>query len=256
MYFDTTVSFILACIAFVMAAIAFAGSRKSEGRLKKLEQQLEELRRGKDRPSSVPSDDVATDDVKPPSVDDAADQIEPQDAFKPIRAARSAEDEPEKHSEPVADPSAKPAKAPWAPPEKTQAAAPPAPPKGPTFIDKAVDNFAANWVIWLAALSLAFGGTFIVQYGIEQGYLGPVARVIAALVFGVLLIGAAEYLRHKDPDGSSAMLSVPVALATGGIASLFAGVIAAHVLYDLTNALVGFASMALVSWLAMDQFWR
>jgi uncharacterized membrane protein len=127
---------------------------------------------------------------------------------------------------------------------------PPAPP-APTFVDRVMDNIIANWIIWLAALSLGLGGVFIVQYGIERGYLGPVARVIAALCFGAILIGVAEYVRRKNPDQAVNYFSAHVALAAGGIASLFAGVVAAHVLYDLTNALVGFASMAVVSWLAL-----
>ncbi|GHA43277.1 membrane protein [Amylibacter ulvae] len=141
---------------------------------------------------------------------------------------------------------AAPKPAPAAPIVKT-----PPPPKTPDFMDRMVANFQANWVIWLAALSLAFGGIFIVQYGIENGYLGPVARVIGALAFGVALIVGAEWVRRHAREGEDGWFSVPVALAAGGVASLFAGVVSAHTLYNLTSPLIGFISMAAVAWIAM-----
>jgi len=114
-----------------------------------------------------------------------------------------------------------------------------------------VENFNANWIIWLSGLSLALGGLFIVQYGLERGFLGPVARVISALGFGAALLGVAEYLRRKPNMGMQGWFTVPVALAAGGIASLYGAVVSAHILYDLTSQMVGFASMVLVSFLAI-----
>ncbi|MEH6361078.1 MAG: DUF2339 domain-containing protein, partial [Amylibacter sp.] len=153
-------------------------------------------------------------------------------------------------------------KAPWTPPEekvsikptKQPATSPPSEPPaptGPTFFDRMVENFNANWIIWLSGLSLALGGLFIVQYGLERGFLGPVARVISALGFGTALLGVAEYLRRKPNMGMQGWFTVPVALASGGIASLYGAVVSAHILYDLTSQMVGFASMVLVSFLAI-----
>ncbi len=169
-----------------------------------------------------------------------------------------AEPEPETEAEPPAIAAMTAAKEPSkdAGPDRTEQEdrfdrLPPASPPAPTIVDRLMDNIITNWIIWLAALSLGLGGVFIVQYGIERGYLGPVARVVAAICFGAALIVVAEYVRRKNPDQAVQYFSAHVALAAGGIASLFAGVVAAHVLYDLTNALVGFASMAVVSWLAL-----
>ena len=153
-------------------------------------------------------------------------------------------------------------KAPWTPPEEKAATKPakqpvapppsePPVPTGPTFFDRMVENFKANWIVWLAGLSLALGGIFIVQYGLERGFLGPVARVISALGFGAALLGVAEYLRRKPNMGMQGWFTVPVALAAGGVASLYGAVVAAHILYDLTSQMVGFASMVLVSFLAI-----
>jgi uncharacterized membrane protein len=129
--------------------------------------------------------------------------------------------------------------------------APPPEPSGPSFFDRMVENFKTNWIVWLAALSLAFGGVFIVQFGIERGMLGPRARVALAIAFGLALIAGAEFLRKKSKDQSVALFSPVTALAAGGIASLFGAVVSAHVLYDLTSPMVGFISMAVVAWGAM-----
>ena len=151
-------------------------------------------------------------------------------------------------------------KEPWTPPEAKTATkvskeaathTPKKEPKGPTFVDRMAASFKANWIIWLAGVSLALGGLFIVQYGLERGYLGPVARVISALGFGAALLAVAEYLRRKPNMGMEGWFTVPVALAAGGVSSLYGGVVSAHILYDLTSPLVGFASMVLVSFLAV-----
>ena len=146
------------------------------------------------------------------------------------------------------------AQVPWTPPELKTATQPPSKPpepKGPTFFDRMADNFKTNWIIWLAGISLALGGLFIVQYGMERGFLGPKARVISALCFGSALLGAAEFLRRKPNMGMQGWFTVPVALAAGGIASLFGAVVSAHILYDLTSPLVGFTSMVFVSFIAI-----
>ncbi|GLQ34506.1 hypothetical protein GCM10007939_07890 [Amylibacter marinus] len=136
---------------------------------------------------------------------------------------------------------------------KSASTTPPAPPtpQGPTWFDRFWDSLTQNWIIWMAATSLAFGGLFMVQYGLERGFLGPVARVLSALAFGAALLGVAQYLQRKRRQDLSGWFSVPVALAAGGVASLYAGVVSAHTLYGLTSALVGLASMVAVSFIAM-----
>ena len=137
------------------------------------------------------------------------------------------------------------------PPPVVSKPAKPALPTPPNFFDRMVENFKTNWIVWLAALSLAFGGVFIVQFGIERGMLGPRARVALAIAFGLALIAGAEFLRKKSKDQKVALFSPVTALAAGGIASLFGAVVSAHVLYDLTSPMIGFVSMAVVAWGAM-----
>ncbi len=222
---------LLPIAAFILAVVALIRIGLQNKRIAHLERQLAILLLRSDQEKEAPPEPAK----------------EPEGKAKPkpaAVAAAAAAREPAKKS------------APAKPPQKEQFGKPspppaPPPPPAPSFVDRAMDNIIANWVIWLAALSLGLGGVFIVQYGIERGYLGPVARVVAALCFGTILIAVAEYVRRKNPDQAVNYFSAHVALAAGGIASLFAGVVAAHVLYGLTNALVGFASMALVSWLAL-----
>jgi uncharacterized membrane protein len=124
-------------------------------------------------------------------------------------------------------------------------------PSAPTFFDRMIENVKNNWIVWLAGVSLAFGGIFIVQFGIERGLLGPKARVALAIVFGVALICVAEFLRKRSKEKIVPLFSPVTALAAGGIASLFGAVVSAHVMYDLTSPMVGFISMAVVAWGAM-----
>ncbi len=127
----------------------------------------------------------------------------------------------------------------------------PAEPAGPTFFARMAENIKANWIVWLAGVSLAFGGVFIVQFGIERGLLGPTARVAMALAFGVAMIIGAEFFRRRSKNQTVALFSPVTALAAGGIASLFGAVVSAHTLYGLTSALIGFISMAAVAWVSM-----
>ncbi|PKN55935.1 MAG: DUF2339 domain-containing protein, partial [Deltaproteobacteria bacterium HGW-Deltaproteobacteria-14] len=92
---------------------------------------------------------------------------------------------------------------------------------------------AANWVYAVSALSLALAGIFFVQYGIEAGLLPPAARVGAAILFGLALIGAGEWLRRRG-DGRGAggsggpAADLPATFAGAGLVSIFGAVIAAH----------------------------
>ncbi len=176
-----------------------------------------------------------------------------------VKVAAQENPEPKKNKEP--EPAAPAKKAPWSPPEQKQPEQPskpvsvPTPPSEPSFIDtltaRASKSITENWIIWLAALSLACGGLFFVQYGIENGYLGPVARVLSSLGFGAALILAAEYLRRKPNMNMQGWFTVPVALAAGGVASLYGGNVAAHIMYDLTSQSIAFGALVLVSFIAV-----
>ena len=114
-----------------------------------------------------------------------------------------------------------------------------------------VDNFRQNWVVWLGALSLAFGGIFFVQYGIENGVLSPAMRISCALAFGILLIAGSEFFRYRQKDKTVDPFGPLVAAASGGLASLFGAIIGAYSLYGLIGPTTTFIGLAIVSWLAI-----
>ena len=108
--------------------------------------------------------------------------------------------------------------------------------------------FRVNWIYAVSAVSLALAGIFLLQYGIETGYLTPSARVIAALAFGLALVGAGEYIRRRWGDqGEVASANLPSVFSGAGIVILFGAVLAALHLYQLvspTMALIGLVAVA------------
>ncbi|HEV7689169.1 MAG TPA: DUF2339 domain-containing protein [Hyphomonadaceae bacterium] len=112
-------------------------------------------------------------------------------------------------------------------------------------------TIASNWLVWVGALALALGGIFLVRFAWEQGYFGPAARTIAAVVIGAAMIGASEWLRRKaDPDAPGQMRFAPLAVATAGAVTLYAAAYAAGPLYELVPqglALAGFVAASIVA---------
>jgi uncharacterized membrane protein len=107
-----------------------------------------------------------------------------------------------------------------------------------------------RWAAWLGGLALALGGIFLVKYSIEQGYLGPAARVTAGLLLGLVLLAASEAARRKPlaaPLGPVPVDYVPAALAAAAVAVLFASLYVAYAVYDLISAGLAFPLLAGVS---------
>lgn len=103
-------------------------------------------------------------------------------------------------------------------------------------------HLRANWMIWLGGICVGLAGVFMVHYSIEQGLLGPQARVILSLIAGVVLHGLAEWLRRRRGQHD-----VFAALAGGASIILYAALFAAFkLLTGLAPGLI-FAAMALVS---------
>lgn len=156
-------------------------------------------------------------------------------------------------------------------PAETQVSAPPTspaklapepytPPRAFVFTRALARHFGqwliANWTVALAALSLALGGIFMVQYGVENGLLTPLWRVIGALVLGGLLIGAGEVIRRRRGDESDDVTRfLPSAITGAGLATLFAAVLSARLLYELVSSQTTLAGLVLVSVLAVVLGW-
>jgi uncharacterized membrane protein len=109
-----------------------------------------------------------------------------------------------------------------------------------------VENIKANWMIWIGGISIGFAGVFLVKYSIDNGWLGPQARIIMALITGILLHGAA-YRLHCNKGQND----VFAALAGGASLILYAAVLAALHLYQLFSPSWAFICLAVISFATM-----
>lgn len=114
---------------------------------------------------------------------------------------------------------------------------------GSAAISAAFVQIQKNWMIWLGASCVALAGVFLVRYSIDAGLLGPKARILLAVGFGIACHGVAEWVRRRS-GWSHAALS---ALAGAGSLILYAAVFSALRLYDLLSPGTAFALMACVA---------
>ncbi|MGF1526707.1 MAG: DUF2339 domain-containing protein [Candidatus Competibacterales bacterium] len=112
-------------------------------------------------------------------------------------------------------------------------------------------HLQTHWMVWLGALCLGLAGIFLVKYSIDQGLLGPVARIVIALALGLSFHAGAEILRRRTGEPHPAFAG----LAAGGSITLFAALLAALYLYQLLSPNTAFVLLALVAvstqWLAL-----
>jgi uncharacterized membrane protein len=95
-----------------------------------------------------------------------------------------------------------------------------------------------NWVIVVAATSMALAGVFLVQYSIQNGLLTPAMRVAGAAALGLALALAGDWLRRRNGPGAT-----PSAFAGAGLVAVFAGIVAARQLYGLIGPEAAFAAL-------------
>jgi uncharacterized membrane protein len=111
------------------------------------------------------------------------------------------------------------------------------------------DIFGRRLPIWAGGITLAIAGLLIVQYSIDAGLLSPSVRVMGGLLFGMLLIGAAELAyRFEKRVGDE---RVRQALAGAGIATLYGAILVAANIYGLIGAGLAFGAMAAITVLAI-----
>jgi len=106
-----------------------------------------------------------------------------------------------------------------------------------------VSRLKDQWMIWLGGISIGLSGIFMVRYSIEQGLLGPAARVMLSLVAGLALHAVAEWGRRRNVSQNQAL----AALAGGASIILYAALLAALNLYSLISPTPAFVAMAIIS---------
>ncbi|MBK1662410.1 hypothetical protein CKO45_29970 [Paracraurococcus ruber] len=112
------------------------------------------------------------------------------------------------------------------------------------------EMLAQRWGVWLGAGAILLAGVFLVRTAVEEGWLGPGPRCGLAGLLGLLLVGAALWLR-RVPTRERPTLpwpdQAPAALAAGGVAVLFGAAYATGPLYGLVPPLLGFALLAVAA---------
>ncbi|MBA4500955.1 DUF2339 domain-containing protein [Marinobacterium marinum] len=116
------------------------------------------------------------------------------------------------------------------------------PPSSPGWLTRFGTRLKRDWMIWLGGICVGLAGVFMVHYSIEQGLLGPEARVVLSLLAGVGLHTAAEWLRRQRGQND-----VFAALAGGASIILYAALFAAFKLLSSLSPGLIFTAMALVS---------
>ncbi|MCZ8333726.1 MAG: DUF2339 domain-containing protein [Rhodobacteraceae bacterium] len=133
---------------------------------------------------------------------------------------------------------------------------PPPVPRAPDLMERFGAWLRENWVYAVSGVSLALAGVFLVQYGAERGLLPPGLRVLAALVFGAVLVAAGEWVRRRSGDGEAvATAYLPSLLSGAGIVSGFAAIVAARQMYGLIGAEVTFIGLCAVAGAAVVLGW-
>lgn len=137
--------------------------------------------------------------------------------------------------------------------EKREAAEP-APtskaPSEPANLSARFENlFGKTLPIWAGGITLAIAGVLIVRYAIDLGFFArvftPGVQVIAGILFGLGLVGGAEYAWRNEARLRD--VRVPQALSGAGIATLYAAIMVAANVYTLIGPLFAFVALALIT---------
>ena len=236
----------IAFLAIIILGILLFDAR---GRLKRAEATLAEaakrigalqrragVRASENLPPAAP--------VEPPPV--ASDPEIPESlapASPPLRAAAKASAPLLAVAQEAPDPAKpKPATAPPAPKPEASAM--------PVNMSARFENlFGKTLPIWAGGITLAIAGVLIVRYAIDLGFFArvftPGVQVIAGVLFGLGLIGGAEYAWRNEQRLRD--VRVPQALSGAGIATLYAAIMVAANVYGLVGPLFAFVALALVT---------
>ena len=97
-----------------------------------------------------------------------------------------------------------------------------------------------NWLARIGVVALIFGVAFFLKLAIDNGWLGPTARVVVGIAIGVALLAAGEFWRRRYGPFAQA-------LSGGGIGILYLSIFAAHSLLGLIGVYPATGGLFLVS---------
>jgi uncharacterized membrane protein len=106
------------------------------------------------------------------------------------------------------------------------------------------ERLGARLPVWIGSIALALAGAFLVKYSFDRGWFSPTVRVVFGVLFGVILLGAGEWMRRSSER-------IAQGLSAAGVADLYACFLAGIHLYGIIQPAVGFGLMALTTVVAV-----
>lgn len=116
-------------------------------------------------------------------------------------------------------------------------------------------SLAGNWLVWVAGAALALGGVLLAKYALDQGLLGPWARIALAALAGAAMLAAGEWLRRRPERAGAARSLAPAVLSAAGLITLYGDVYAGFAAFDLIPGPVAFALLAAIAAFALFLAW-
>lgn len=225
-----------------LAAVVFyvlqARLREQAERIDRLQ---EEVRRLAARVAS-PKSPAAVAPESPPAPQEATPA--PGSAPETVAAAASASGPRNVPEAPIPSPPPLPV-LPQSPPAPTAPPVPPAAPTAPPVRQVSLEErLGARLPVWIGSIALALAGAFLVKYSFDRGWFSPTVRVVFGVLFGVLLLGAGEWMRRSSER-------IAQGLSAAGVADLYACFLAGIHLYGIIQPAVGFGLMALTTVVAV-----
>jgi uncharacterized membrane protein len=215
----------------VSLAFCFLLVVKSQTRIHKLEYRLDLIERVAQRSEAAPVESTPS-EVERPSMPKPVSTPEPIPAVAYRAPVMATEQVPEPEPSPVTP---RVLSIPVAKPERN-------------WSFNFEDLFGRRLPIWAGGITLAIAGVLIAKYAIDAGLmriLTPWVRVIGGLLFGMGLIGGAEWALRKEARVDDPRIRQ--ALSGAGIATLYATIWVAANVYTLISPIAAFVGFAAVT---------
>ena len=134
-------------------------------------------------------------------------------------------------------------------PPSTPTAAPSARPLAPSFANLFESLIGGSLLIWVGGIALVVAAVFLIRFTIEIGLITPELRMIAAAIFGFVLLGLGEGARLTNRWIDDPRISQ--ALVGAGLAVLYATVYGSYILYGFLGLRAASALMLAITLAAL-----
>jgi len=225
--------------ALVFAIFAMAAATAARDKAERLKQEMQDLRaewRAANRPAPAPRTDATPAPAEEPDAPKRAALgrlMTPAPITPPEQPAAEDVADHKTAEQYIPAPPAPHALEPTQP--RPQATAPPR-----SF----EELLGAKLFVWIGGVALVAAVAFLLKWTFDQNLITPGVRVIGGALFGLAMLGTAEFLRPRAAI-------VAQALSGAGLAALYAVIFAAANLYSFTSQSQGFVLSIAVTALAI-----